>query len=174
MVERYSSQGKFPSERFTIGRVSRTQLLAEPYAPKRSAVNAVDINAQQAAADQLTDTSFTLAWDSAHQYPTDWTIPAGAFSYQGQTAMQVIARLAEAIGAVVKAGPRQRCPERDPALPGRALGLGHRSDGADHPRADRRRMGQRMEPAAGLKQLLRQRHHLWRGGVRAPRRYRRR
>ncbi|WP_217646332.1 hypothetical protein [Azotobacter beijerinckii] len=102
LVERYSGQGKFPSERFTIGGVSRTQLLAEPYAPKRSAVNVVDINAQQAAADQLTDTGFTLAWDFAHQYPTDWTIPAGAFSYQEQTAMQVIARLAEAIGAVVK------------------------------------------------------------------------
>ncbi|TBW40139.1 hypothetical protein E0E54_00750 [Azotobacter chroococcum] len=102
LIERYSSQGKFPAERFTIGGVSRTQLLAEPYAPKRSAVNAVDINAQQAAADQLTDTGFTLSWDSANQYPPDWTIAAGAFSYQEQTPMQVIARVAEAIGAVVK------------------------------------------------------------------------
>ncbi|MFB8828354.1 hypothetical protein ACE0DR_01100 [Azotobacter sp. CWF10] len=56
LVERYSSQGRFPAERFTIGGISRTQLLAEPYAPKRSAVNAVAINARQAAADQLTDT----------------------------------------------------------------------------------------------------------------------
>ncbi|GAB3471955.1 hypothetical protein [Azotobacter salinestris] len=102
LVERYSGQGRFPAERFTIGGVSRTQLLAEPYAPRRSAVNAVAINARQAAADQLTDTGFTLSWDSANQYPPDWTLPAGAFSYQDRTALQVIARLAEAIGAVVK------------------------------------------------------------------------
>lgn len=102
LIERYSSQGKFPAERFTVSGVSRTQLLAEPYAPKRSAVNAVDINAQQVAADQLTDTGFSLTWDVANQYPPDWTIPAGAFSYQERTALQVIARVAEAIGAVVK------------------------------------------------------------------------
>jgi len=102
LVERYSSQGKFPSERFTINGVSRTQLLAEPYAPKRSAVNAEAINASQIAADQLTYTGFSLSWDANNQYPPDWSVPAGAFSYQELTAMQVIARVAESIGAVVK------------------------------------------------------------------------
>lgn len=102
IVERYSTQGKFPSERFSVTGVSRTQLLAEPYAPKRSAVNAVDINAVQAASDQLENTGFTLAWDYTALGPPDWTIPAGAFSYQEQTALQVIARVAEAVGGVVK------------------------------------------------------------------------
>lgn len=102
LVERYSGQGKFPSERYSINGVSRSQLLAEPYAPKRSAVNAVAINARQAAEDQLLNTGFTLEWDSLNQSPPDWTIPATAFSYQDQTAMQVIARIAEAVGAVVR------------------------------------------------------------------------
>ncbi|MCH2341453.1 hypothetical protein ACGFZ7_16485 [Pseudomonas sp. NPDC047963] len=101
LVERYSGQGKFPSERYTINGVSRSQLLAEPYAPKRSAVNAVAISARQAAEDQLLNTGFTLEWDSLNQSPPDWTIPASALTYQDQAAMQVIARIAEAVGAVV-------------------------------------------------------------------------
>lgn len=102
LVERYGTQGKFPSERFTVTGVSRTQLLAEPYAPRRSAVNAVAINAAQAAADQLEHTGFTLSWDYTALGPPDWTLPAGAFSYQQQTALQVIARIAEAVGGVVR------------------------------------------------------------------------
>src|SRR5690606_7371293 len=100
LIERYSGQGKFPSERYSINGVSRSQLLAEPYAPKRSAVNAVAINARQAAEDQLLNTGFTLDWDSVNQAPPDWTIPSSALSYQDQTPMQVIVRIAEAVGAV--------------------------------------------------------------------------
>lgn len=102
VIESYSSAGKFPAERYTIKGASRTQLLAEPYAPKRSAVNAVSINARQAAEDQLLDTGFTIHWDSINENPVDWNIPAGALTYQDQTAMQVISRIAESIGAVVR------------------------------------------------------------------------
>lgn len=102
LVERYSSTAKFPAERFSISGSSRTQLLAEPYAPKRSAVNAVGINARQVAEDQLQFTGFTISWDATGIGPPDWTIPAGALSYQDQTAMQVIARVAEAAGAFVR------------------------------------------------------------------------
>ena len=102
LMERYSSTAKFPAERFSINGSSRTQLLAEPYAPKRSAVNAVDINARQVAEDQLLFTGFTLSWDATGIGPPDWTIPTGALTYQDQTAMQVIARVAEAVGAVVR------------------------------------------------------------------------
>lgn len=102
LVQSYSSSGKFPTERFTIHGVSRTQLLAEPYAPKRSAVNAVDINARQAAEDQLLNTGFTMRWDSINQGPVDWSIPAGALTYQDQTPMQIISRISESIGAIVR------------------------------------------------------------------------
>ncbi|MGF6695226.1 hypothetical protein M2318_005327 [Metapseudomonas resinovorans] len=102
LVERYSRQVKFPGERYSITGASRTQLLAEPYAPKRSAVNGANLNARQAAEEQLQFTGFTLNWDATGIGPPDWTLPAGAFSYQDQTAMQVIARVAEAVGAVVR------------------------------------------------------------------------
>ncbi len=102
VIESYSSAGKFPAERYTIKGASRTQLLAEPYAPKRSAVNAVSINARQAADDQLLHTGFSMNWDSVNENPVDWTIPAGALTYQDQTAMQIISRIAESIGAIVR------------------------------------------------------------------------
>ena len=102
LIERYSRQQKFPSERYGITGATRSQLLAAPYAPARSAVNAAFITARQAAEDQLQYTGFTLTWDSLNNNPPDWTLPAGALSSQGQTAMQVIARIAEAVGGVVR------------------------------------------------------------------------
>ncbi|MGS7457518.1 hypothetical protein, partial [Mycobacterium tuberculosis] len=81
---------------YTITGATRGQLLAAPYAPLRSALNSAPINAAQAAEGELQFTGFTLDWQA-----TDWTFPAGALSYQSQTAMQVIARLAETVGAVV-------------------------------------------------------------------------
>lgn len=102
VIESYSSIGKFPAERYTIKGASRTQLLAEPYAPKRSGVNAVSINARQAAEDQLLNTGFSMRWDSINENPVDWNIPAGALTYQDQTPMQIISRIAESIGAIVR------------------------------------------------------------------------
>lgn len=96
LVERYSRKRTFPAEAYTITGATRGQLLAAPYAPLRSALNSAPINAAQAAEAELLNTGFTLTWQA-----TDWTFPAGALSYQSQTAIQVIARLAETVGAVV-------------------------------------------------------------------------
>lgn len=97
LVERYSRQLRFPAEAYSINGATRPQLLAAPYAPLRTSLNNAPINAAQAAEAELLNTGFTLAWQA-----TDWTLPAGAFSYQSQTAMQVIARLAETVGGVVR------------------------------------------------------------------------
>lgn len=102
LVERYSRQLKFPTEAYSITGATRTQLLAAPYAPPRTGLNAAPITALQAATEQLQFTGFTLAWDAEVVGPADWTFPAGTLSYQGQTAMQVIARIAETVGAVVR------------------------------------------------------------------------
>lgn len=110
LVERYSGTGKLADERYTLTGASRTQLLAAPYAPARSQVNNAPINAELAASNELINTSFTLEWDTWQLGPPDWTLPAGAFSYQAQTPMQVIAALAETAGGVVS-----------PALAGDAL-----------------------------------------------------
>ena len=97
LVERYSRQLRFPAEAYSINGATRPQLLAAPYAPLRTSLNNAPINAAQAAEAELLNTGFTLNWLAA-----DWTLPAGTFSYQGQTAMQVIARLAETVGGVVR------------------------------------------------------------------------
>lgn len=101
LIERYSGTGQLGKEAYGITGVSRTQLLAAPYAPARSQVNTADINAELAASNELINTGFTLNWDSYTLGPPDWTMPAGAFSYQSQTPMQVIAALAETAGGVV-------------------------------------------------------------------------
>lgn len=102
IVEKYSRTAQFPAERYSISGAGRTQYLAAPYAPLRSAVNALDINARQVMDDQLLNTGFTIEWDVDGLGPPDWTIPAGALTYQDQTPMQIIARVAESVGAVVR------------------------------------------------------------------------
>lgn len=102
LVERYSRNRKFPGTAYSISGSTRSQLLAEPYAPPRTHLNAAPITAQQAAEAELLNTGFSLEWDTVNAGPPDWTFPAGTLSYQAQTAMQVIARIAETVGAVVR------------------------------------------------------------------------
>lgn len=102
LIERWSGSGKHPAERFSISGASRTRLLAAPYAPKRSATNTAPINARQVVDAQLLNTGFTASWDIVGLGPPDWTLPAAAMSYQDQTPMDVIHRLAEVVGGVVR------------------------------------------------------------------------
>lgn len=98
-VLRIGSRGrslKFPSAAYSIKGSSRSQLLDSPHAPLRTGINGAMINAAQAAEAELLNTGFTLDWQA-----TDWTFPAGSLSYQSQSPIRVIARLAETIGAVV-------------------------------------------------------------------------
>ncbi|WP_201752554.1 hypothetical protein [Pseudomonas knackmussii] len=104
LMERYSGSGKHPSERYSISGGSRTQLLAAPYAPKRSGMNAAQVNARNVVDDQLEYTGFSASWDTVAMGPPDWTLPAGAFSYTDMTAMEVIHRLAEVAGGIVRPG----------------------------------------------------------------------
>lgn len=102
VVEKYTRALKFPTEAYSITGSSRTQLLAAPYAPLRTGVNDAPITARQAAEAELLYTGFTLHWDAEEVGPPDWTFPAGALSYQSHTPMQVIARLAETVGGIVR------------------------------------------------------------------------
>ncbi|WP_339079616.1 hypothetical protein [Pseudomonas sp. TMP9] len=117
LVERYSRQLKFASEAYNISGATRTQLLAAPYAPLRTGLNAAPITALQAATEQLLYTGFTLTWNAETVGPADWTFPAGTFSYQSQTAMQVIARIAETVGAIVRPARNSDALEIRPRYP---------------------------------------------------------
>lgn len=102
LVERYSGSGKLGGERYTISGSSRTQLLAAPYAPARSGMNTAALNARNVVDDQLEFTGFTANWDTVAMGPPDWSLPAGAFSYSEMTPMEVVHRLAEVAGGIVR------------------------------------------------------------------------
>lgn len=91
---------------------SRTALLAAPYAPARSRVTAVDRQAQQLVDDELEFTGFTAQYAAAN-----WLVPAGAWFYEAATAMDAIARIAAASGAVVLSDPSDKAVRIVPRYP---------------------------------------------------------
>ncbi|WP_066017588.1 hypothetical protein [Endozoicomonas atrinae] len=102
IIERYSTNRRFGDERYTLYGSSRTQLLAAPYAPGRSKSNTNNLNAKQAISEELANTGFTATYPDLNDYSTpDWIMPAGSFSYQNQTAMQVVAKVAVTAGSVI-------------------------------------------------------------------------
>jgi hypothetical protein len=99
--ESKSFSGDTLNHRYTASGYSRSQYLGNPYAPLRSA-SAASTTAVQAITDELFGTGFTLDWDTA-KIP-DWTMSSSAFSYQGLTPLQVITKMATAVGAIVQPG----------------------------------------------------------------------
>ncbi|WP_422464048.1 hypothetical protein [Endozoicomonas sp. ALB115] len=105
IIERYSTDRRFGDERYTLYGSSRTQLLAAPYAPQRSKSNSANLNAKQAIIEELANTGFTATYPDLNDYSTpDWIMPGGSFSYQNQTAMQVVAKIATTAGSVIIPG----------------------------------------------------------------------
>lgn len=98
LVDRYSLDRRFAREQYQIRGVSRSQLLAAPYAPKRTGRIESPTNMAQVMAQQLEFTGFTV---ELQQGLYDYVIPAGAWGYDNKTAMEVITELAVAVGAVV-------------------------------------------------------------------------
>ena len=121
IIERYSTDRRFGNERYTLYGSSRTQLLAAPYAPMRSKSNSNGLNAKQAITEELANTGFTATYPQLNDYSTpDWIMPAGSFSYQNQTAMQVVASIAGTAGSVIipdKAADQLAIQPRYPASP---------------------------------------------------------
>ena len=106
IIERYNTDRRFGTERYTVYGSSRTQLLAAPYAPLRNKSSNSSINAKQAITEELSgssgETGFTVNYPNLNDYETpDWIMPGGTFSYQNQTAMQVVARIAGTAGSVI-------------------------------------------------------------------------
>lgn len=101
-IERYTSDEKFPTSKFSISGVSRTQYMAAPFAPIRSYTNAIATTAAQAATAELEGTGFSLTWPTADDDDLpDWIIPTGALSYRDKTPAQVVAQIVTAAGGVM-------------------------------------------------------------------------
>lgn len=99
--ESKSFSGDTLNHRYTASGYSRSQYLGVPYAPLRSA-SAASTTAVQAVTDELLGTGFALDWNTARL--PDWTMASSAFSYQGLTPLQVITKMATAVGAIVQPG----------------------------------------------------------------------
>lgn len=102
IVESYGLQKKFPTERYQIKGVSRTQLLASPYAPQRTGRIDVPTGVLQLMNDQLDLTGFSVDYQVGLP---DYTIPAGAWGYEDKTPLQVISEVAQSVGAIVYPDP---------------------------------------------------------------------
>tara|TARA_B100000902_G_scaffold399928_1_gene473708 strand:- start:4668 stop:6479 length:1812 start_codon:yes stop_codon:yes gene_type:complete len=79
---------------------SRTKLLADPYAAKRSYKDTQARTAAQIVNMELTGTGFDYTWSTV-----DWQIPVGIHSYQDKTPLGAIIAVAESVGAVVVPHP---------------------------------------------------------------------
>jgi len=101
-IERYTSDEQFPTHKFQISGVSRTQYMAAPFAPSRSYTNAIATTAAQAATAELQNTGFTLSWPTggARDLP-DWPIPIGALSFRDKSPAQVVAQIVKTAGGVM-------------------------------------------------------------------------
>ena len=102
VVERYSRDLRFGQKTWTAEARSRTAYLAEPFARPRSYRSTGLASAQQLALDEL-PSGWSLSWEVP-----DWTVPAGAWSYDQRTPIEAIGRLAEAIGAVLQPHPAEQ------------------------------------------------------------------
>lgn len=104
-----------PAGAVTVEGRSRTALLAAPYAPARTKVNAEERSIAQLVDEELASTGYTAVYDTV-----DWLVPEGAWYYDGLTPLEAISRLAEASGAVVQSDPEDlvlRIVARYPASP---------------------------------------------------------
>lgn len=100
IIETYRKQREWNRVGVSLTGRSRTALLAAPYAPARVKATTEDRSVAQLVAEELADTGFTADYGTV-----DWVVPAGAWFYDGTPAMDAIARLAGASGAVVQSDP---------------------------------------------------------------------
>ncbi|MHA6887438.1 hypothetical protein [Ralstonia pseudosolanacearum] len=116
LVESFDVRREFGQASLNIRGRSTAAYLAAPYAPKRSFVPAAPFTARQLAEQELTRaglaTGFTLDW----RLP-DWLVPEGSWGYQSLSPMEVIGRIAEAVGGYVNAHPRLRTLVAKPRYP---------------------------------------------------------
>lgn len=99
LIENYTEARELASRQASASGRSRTAVLAGPYDPERAYANPAPATAQQLALRELDFSGFALDW----QMGFDWTVPAGAWSYDRDTHMSAITRIAASAGGIVQA-----------------------------------------------------------------------
>ena len=96
LAERASLAASFGSNVWTVAGRSSIATLASPNAAPRSYSNAIAKGIAALVSDELTGTGWTLDYG-----PTQFNVPAGAFSYVSKSPVEAIAQIAQAIGAMI-------------------------------------------------------------------------
>lgn len=102
VVESRSRERQYPQKRWSFELRGRQAYLDAPYARPRALISDSLASAAQHALAELPG-GWTLDW----QVP-DWNLPSGEWSYNGLTPIRAIARLAEAVGAVLVPDPEDQ------------------------------------------------------------------
>jgi len=97
LAEQTSESQQFPGSSITLTGRSQSAKLAAPYTLPRDHTSTALTTAQQLAIEELPLTGWTLTWNLI-----DWPVTAGAWTYQGITAMDAISRLAQAAGGILQ------------------------------------------------------------------------
>lgn len=121
LVESLRRSVRFPRAVVEAGGRGKAALLDAPYAPEQTFDQPAMINAQQLALDVLTANGVSMGWQIDWQL-TDWTVPAGAWSYQG-TWIGAVGDIAAAVGGYVQPHDTAQTLRILPAWPARAWGL---------------------------------------------------
>lgn len=96
-IDGFGEDRAFGQRGGSVSGKSRTALLAAPDAPQRQYTNPAPATAQQLVLRELEFTDFALDWQI-----TDWTVPARAWSYERETPISAISRIANAAGAMLQ------------------------------------------------------------------------
>ncbi|KAB0574822.1 hypothetical protein F7Q92_19140 [Ideonella dechloratans] len=103
VLESMSRDRQFGSSRLSIGGRGLSAVWDAPYAAERSFGASTMRTAQQLALQALEINGVPSSWGITWA-PEDWSVPAGAWSFQG-TPIGAITRIAEAAGAYVQSSP---------------------------------------------------------------------
>jgi len=96
IVESYNENKVFGKTTWTVSGRSKTAYLSAPYILPASDTYTTQLLASQIVTDQLVGTGFTLGYSTV-----DWLVPADSFSYENSTPMQVVKKVADAVGGVI-------------------------------------------------------------------------
>ena len=103
VLESMSRDRQFGSSRLSIGGRGLSAVWDAPYAAARSFRSSTVLTAQQLALQALEINGVPSSWGITWA-PEDWSVPGGAWSFQG-TPIGAITRIAEAAGAYVQSSP---------------------------------------------------------------------
>lgn len=108
MIEGFSKSETFGQTTANLRGRSLTARLDDPYAPQRTHTEAASKTAVQLAQQELdrAGTGYALDWGLVDAL--GWTVPGGAWNYQGLSPAQAIKRLATDAGGVVQSHPWEK------------------------------------------------------------------